>query len=81
MAISKCGNPIEARKTPLNATTIDAAAIKTLLAVLCFELRESRVKMDDAVSASQNPCVMENQLTSGTLIPAALNKVCKAVKM
>ena len=81
MAISKCGNPIEARKTPLNATTIDIEAIKALLAVVGFELQESNKKIDDAVSASQNPCVMENQLTSDTLIPTALSKVCKAVKM
>ena len=81
MAISKCGNPMEARKTPLNATTTDAAAIKALLAVVGLELLDSKAKMDDAVSASQNPCVMENQLTSDTLIPIALSRVYKAVKM
>ena len=71
---------MEARKTPLNATINDAAAIKALLAALDFELLESKTKMDDAVSASQNPCVMENQLTSDTLIPAALSNMRKEVK-
>lgn len=66
---------MEARKTPLNAKTTDAAPIRALLAVVSREFPDSKTKMDDAVSASQNPCVMENQLASDTLIPVALSRV------